>query len=107
CDLSAGFDSRVVFSLLLSVIDDPSRIIATTWGAANSRDIRVANRLAKMYGTRFSSFVELPPPPDDFIARCDLLAFAMNGGTPGKRAMKYPSGFTPHPKAYASGSGGE
>jgi hypothetical protein len=107
CDLSAGFDSRVVFSLLLSVIDDPSRIIATTWGEANSEDIQVAHRLAKMYGTRFSSFVEVPPPPDDFIARCDLLAFAMNGGTPGKRAMKYPSGFTRHPKTYASGSGGE
>ena len=107
CDLSAGFDSRVVWSLLLSVINEPSRIIATTWGEANSMDIRVAHRLTKMYGTRFSSFVEAPPLPDDFVARCDLLAFAMNGGTPGKRAMKYPTEFTRHPKTYACGSGGE
>jgi hypothetical protein len=107
CDLSAGLDSRVVWSLLLSVIDKPSRIIATTSGGSNSVEVRVACQLAKMYGTQFSSFVELPPSADDFVARCDLLAFSMNGGTPGKRAMKYPIIFKAHPQTYACGPGGE
>lgn len=107
CDLSAGLDSRAVWSLLLSIIDQPSRIIATAGGEANNIEVRVANRLAKMYGTRFSSSVEVPPSPEDFVARCDPLAFAMNGGTPGKRAMKFPSEFSRHPKTYACGSGGE
>ena len=107
CDLSAGLDSRVTWSLLLSVIDEPSRIIATSWGETNNVEVRVACQLAKMYGTRFSSFVEAPPSSDGFVAHCDLLAFSMNGGTPGKRAMKYPPGFTQNPKAYACGAGGE
>ncbi len=107
CDLSAGLDSRVTWSLLLSVIDEPSRIIATSYGETNNVEVRVACRLAKMYGTRFSSFVESSPSPNDFVAHCDLLAFSMNGGTPGKRAIKYPARFTQNPKTYACGAGGE
>lgn len=49
----------------------------------------------------------MPPSPDEFLTRCDLLAFAMNGGTPGKRAMKYPTEFTSHPRTYACGKGRE
>jgi hypothetical protein len=107
CDLSAGFDSRVTLSLLLSVIDDPSRIIATSTGEANCQDVRVACQIAKMYRTRFLSFVDVPPSPDDFVERCDLLAFHVNGGTDSVRAMKYPPEFTRQPKTYACGAGGE
>ncbi len=107
CDLSAGLDSRVTWSLLLSVVDDPSLILAKISGETYNREVQTACRLAKMYGTRFSSSVESAPSPDDFLTRCDLLAFFVNGGTPGKRAMKYPTGFVQDPKAYACGAGGE
>ena len=70
-------------------------------------EVKIASRLAAMYGTRFSSLVVPPPSPDDFISHCDLLAFSMNGGTPGKRAMKNPKIFRENPKAYACGAGGE
>lgn len=106
-DLSAGLDSRVVLSLLLSVVDEPSRIIATSVGEENCVDVRVARQVSKMYGTRFSSYVEAPPSPEGFLARCDTLAFAMNGGTPGKRAIKYPTEFISDPQANACGNGGE
>lgn len=107
-DLSAGFDSRVVFSLLLSVVDDPSQILVRSTGETNSLDVQVARRLAKMYGTRFISDIPIPPDPNDFLAHCDLLAFAMNGATHGKRAMMNPlPKFKRHPKTYASGFGGE
>lgn len=107
CDLSAGLDSRVTWSFLLSVVDEPTRIIATSCGEPNNVEVQIGYRLAKMYGTRFASFVESPPSPDDFIARCDLLAFSMNGGTDGSRAMKYPAVFAQNPKPYACGAGGE
>ena len=107
CDLSAGFDSRVTWSLLLSVVDEPSRIIANSCGEANNIEVQTAHRLAKIYGTRFSSYIESPPSPDEFVARCDLLAFAMNGGTDGSRAIKYPTVFSQNPKTYACGAGGE
>ena len=107
CDLSAGIDSRVVWSLLLSVIDDPSRILSISGGEGHCLDVRVARRLAAMYGTGFLSQMEIPPSPDEFLGRCDLLAFSMNGGTPGKRAIKSPTKFTPHPQTYACGNGGE
>ena len=107
CDLSAGFDSRVVWSLLLSVIDNPARIMACSGGEVHSLDVEVAKRLAGMYGTGFVSQAERPPTPDEFLTRLDLLAFAMNGGTPGKRAMKHAADFTFCPQVYASGNGGE
>lgn len=101
CDLSAGLDSRAVWSLLVSVVDNPSRIIATSVGEVNNVKVKVASRLAKMYGTGFASYAEPAPSGDDFLARCDLLAFSMNGGTPGKRAMKYPKIFRTNPQTYA------
>ncbi len=107
CDLSAGFDSRVTWSFLLSIIDKSSRIIATSCGEPNNVEVRVGSRLAKMYGTNFSSFVEAPPAPVDFVTHCDLLAFSMNGGTTSRRAMKYSTKFSKNPKTYACGAGGE
>lgn len=44
CELNAGFDSRVVWSLLLSVIDNSSRSLSVSVGEAHCLDVEVASR---------------------------------------------------------------
>ncbi|MCG8368680.1 MAG: hypothetical protein MJA27_35760 [Pseudanabaenales cyanobacterium] len=105
--LSAGFDSRAVMSLLLSVVD-PSQIVAFTVGEFNDLDVQVARQLAKTHRIRFSS--EAPPPPysDDFVAFCDFLAFSVNGDVSSKSAtIQSLPNFEPNQKPLLCGAGGE
>lgn len=79
-ELSAGVDSRTVLSLLLSVAEPSQTLKPICDGQTNSTDVRVARRLAKIYGLALTSREGIPPTPEEFIEQCDLLAFATNGG---------------------------
>lgn len=84
--LTAGIDSRVVLSLLLSVVS-PSVLRAITNGGPQSLDVQVARQLSEIYKVHFSSNVPKPKLSDDFLTQCDLLAFCMNGDATSKNAM--------------------
>jgi hypothetical protein len=63
CDLSAGFDGRVVWSLLLSVIDNPSRILSVSVGEAHCFDVEVVSRLSKFYQNSLFAYADAPSLP--------------------------------------------
>jgi hypothetical protein len=106
-ELSAGFDSRAVLAFLLSTVE-PARITAYSVGDHNTLDVRVARQLANMYGLNFSSHTLNAAPCDDFIAHCDLMAFATNGDSScvdlGTKSLPR---FEPSPKLSLCGDGGE
>ena len=104
--LTAGLDSRVVLSLLLAELG-PRPIQASCGGEPNSLDVKTARRVVERQGVAFSSAPLLFATPDEFIAHADLLAFAMNGDTDGKRAAYPPPRFDGSPQNIGGGWGGE
>lgn len=85
-DLTAGIDSRAAFALLASVLP-AERIVATTSGAVDSLDVRVARRIAALAGVRHEPREIDVPIHDDFSRHADLIAFHMNGDSSAKRAI--------------------
>lgn len=80
-ELTAGLDSRAVFSLLLSCLPAHD-VAAVSVGHPDDRDVDVARRLSRLYGISFSVITDeqsQAPPPADFRTHCDLSAFALNG----------------------------
>lgn len=103
-DLTAGFDSRAVLAVLLSAVG-AERVKAFTVGGKESRDVKMAGRLARIYG--FSHGYGLPETVDfdTFYQYCRLRAFLMNGDTNGKRAAAPLPAYDETPNLH--GGGGE
>ena len=102
--LTAGQDSRTALSLLLAEVR-PRSIKASCDGESNSLDVRTARRVAKLHGVDFSSAPLSVATPEEFLAHADLLAFAMNGDTNGKRAAHPLPAFDCSPEDVGAGHG--
>jgi hypothetical protein len=86
CDLTAGLDSRVVWSMLAAVTQPEQRIAYTT-GSSEGLEVTTAARIVSLTGGRH----EVGPVPEvvavDFARHLRALAVALNGDTSGKRAL--------------------
>lgn len=85
-DLTAGVDTRTVLALLLAGVEK-KRITVGTEGQEDDLDVIVAREIAATYGVTHELMINEPPEPDRFLERLDVLAFATNGDTDGKRAL--------------------
>ena len=104
--LSAGLDTRGIFSLLLSIME-PSQIIAYSSGDPDYSDVKVASKIAKIYGTRFYRKLHSPAVIDTFISHSDLIAYSMNGDCPGSFGLFPLPELEPYAKLIFFGDGGE
>ena len=107
--LSAGADSRAVFSLLLTVFD-ASRIVAITEGDTDSLDSKLSKHIAKRYGTRSYLIEDVSHHPDfkPFLTLCDLKIFPGNGDLTVKDAtLKSVPVLESNPGIVCHGDGGE
>lgn len=103
--LTAGEDSRALLALLVQARG--AELTAQTIGAADSRDVVVARRLAELTGVRHSITPVRPPDPSSFSAMTRLMSLCMNGMTNAKRALAPLPRWDPEKLALAGGEGGE
>lgn len=105
-DLTAGLDSRAALALVLGAGNWQGRRVQCA-GAEDSLDVRYGRRIADREGLRFIRTEPTLPTAEKFLEHVDLMAFAMNGDTNGKRALApaptYPARRLPH----VWGGGGE
>jgi hypothetical protein len=104
--LTAGLDTRALLALLISVVKDPSRLHAFTIGEADCLESKVARQIAAQNDCRYSVLVPEAAGVEDFIRRCDVRAFHMNGDTTSKQASlqnRFPNALSPS----VNGRGGE
>lgn len=85
-DLTAGIDTRTALALAFACMRR-DRITVHTEGREHDLDMVVARRIAK--GARLPHEILRPEPqdPGGFRAHLEVLAFAANGETDGKRAL--------------------
>lgn len=92
--LSAGIDSRAVLSLLLSIIDDPNKIVVRTYGNSQSLDVRIARELCQTRSIKFENTKTNISPNqslETFLNLVDHHAFAANANYTARLAAIYPS----------------
>ena len=105
-DLTAGIDCRAIFGIILSIIGN-HRIKVCTAGEDNSLDVKIAKRIAELYGCTFNNHTPEIPNIDNFLNYSRFLAFFMNGDTDSKRAVdSFPQIGRNHPPHF-KGLGGE
>lgn len=105
-DLTAGLDSRAALALVIGAGNWEGGTVQCS-GAPDSLDTRYGARIAASQGLRFARTEPAVPTPSAFFDQVDLMAFAMNGDTNGKRALAPAPEYTPVRRPHVWGGGGE